>query len=284
MSRGAIAYQGVAGAYGEQAARELAGDAGELLACPRFEDLFDAVLSGRARWGVVPIENTLAGSVHACYDLLAKSGAIVIAERVLRIAHALIARPGATLEGIRRVLSHPMALLQCERFLREHPGIEAVAVENTAAAVKEIIDGGRRDSAAIASPRAAEVYGGAVLAADLEDDTMNFTRFLLVARPGDDLARRQGGSPLKTSLVFRVENRPAALFEGLRPFAERGINLAKIESRPIRGSRFEYLFYLDAVVPAGEEASLDAAVKALAERSTHLRRLGTYPASENGKS
>src|SRR5712692_8860767 len=139
MSRAAIAYQGVAGAHGEQAARELANDSGELLACSRFEDLFDAVLSARARWGVVPIENTLAGSVHACYDLLAESGAIVIAERVLRIAHALIAPPGATLDGIRRVLSHPMALLQCERFLREHPGIEAVTVENTAAAVKEVM-------------------------------------------------------------------------------------------------------------------------------------------------
>lgn len=282
MNSDAVAYQGVPGAYGEQAARDLVPEAGKLLAFPRFEDLFEAIHDGRARSGVVPIENTLAGSVHACYDLLGKYELVVVAERVLRIAHALIAPPGVALDSIRRVLSHPMALLQCEKFFRRRRELEAVAVENTAAAVKEIMESGRRDSAAIASPRAAEIYGASVLAADLEDDPTNFTRFLLIARSQSDLERSDAGRALKTSLLFRTENRPAALFEALRPFAERSINLAKIESRPIRGSRFEYLFYLDAVVPAERLEDLDAAVEALASRSTGLRRLGTYPAAENG--
>ncbi len=280
MSAGAIAYQGVPGAFSEQAARDFVEGA-ELLACPRFEDLFDAVTSGRARWGAVPIENTLAGSVHACYDLLARHTVTVAAEAVLRISHTLIAPPGAVIEDIRRVLSHPMALIQCERFFQKNPGIEAVAVQDTAAAAEEVISGDRGDTAAIASLRAAEVYGGVVLAENLEDDPMNFTRFLLITRPEDRPAERESSSrPLKTSLLFRVQNRPAALFEGLRPFALRGINLTKIESRPVRGSRFEYLFYLDAVVPPGREEDLDGAIEALAQSSTNLRRLGTYPVAE----
>jgi prephenate dehydratase len=280
MSPNAIAYQGVPGAFSEQAARDFVPGA-ELLACPRFEDLFDAVSSGRARWGAVPIENTLAGSVHACYDLLARHTVTVSAESVLRISHTLIAPPGAMLEDIRRVLSHPMALLQCEQFFRKNPGIEAVAVQDTAAAAEEVIARGLGDTAAIASLRAAEVYGGMVLAENLEDDPMNFTRFLLITRPEDQPARgRSDSRPLKTTLLFRVQNRPAALFESLRPFVDRGINLTKIESRPVRGSRFEYLFYLDAVVPAAREEDLDDAVAALRMCSTHLRRLGTYPAAE----
>ena len=147
-----------------------------------------------------------------------------------------------------------MALLQCERFFQENPGIEAVAVHDTAAAAQEVICGGRSDTAAIASLRAAEVYGGVVLAENLEDDPMNFTRFLLITRPEERPAGVNSDSrPLKTSLLFRVQNRPAALFEALRSFAIRGINMTKIESRPVRGSRFEYLFYLDAVAPPGRE-------------------------------
>ncbi len=284
MSAGAIAYQGVPGAFSEQAARDFAGGA-ELLPCARFEDLFEAVSSGRARWGAVPIENTLAGSVHACYDLLASHRVTVSAEAVLRIAHALIAPAGVAVEGVRRVLSHPMALLQCGEFFRRYPGIEAVAVQDTAAAAEEVISGGRGDTAAIASLRAAEVYGGRVLLEHLEDDPTNFTRFLLIARPEDRPARgRSDPRPLKTTLLFRAQNRPAALFESLRPFADFGINLTKIESRPVRGSRFEYLFYLDAVAPAGCEGDLDAAVEALEKRSTGLRRLGTYPAAETDAS
>ncbi len=280
MSPDAIAYQGVPGAFSEQAARDFAGGA-VLLPCPRFEDLFDAVSSGRARWGAVPIENTLAGSVHACYDLLAKHTVTVTAEAFLRISHALIAPPRVALRDIRRVLSHPMALLQCERFFQENPGVEAVAVHDTAAAAREVISAGRSDTAAIASLHAAQVYGGVVLAENLEDDPMNFTRFLRITLP-ENLPAGVGGNSrsLKTSLLYRVENRPAALFESLRPFVDRGINLTKIESRPVRGSRFEYLFYLDAVAPRGREEDLDGAVEALARCSTHLRRLGTYPAAE----
>ncbi len=280
MSPEAIAYQGVPGAFSEQAARDFVETA-ELLACPRFEDLFDAVSTGRARWGAVPIENTLAGSVHACYDLLARHAVTVAAEAVLRISHALIAPRQVELRDVRRVLSHPMALLQCEQFFRKNPGIEAVAVHDTAAAAQEVVSGGRPDTAAIASLRAAEVYGGVVLAKNLEDDPMNFTRFLLITRPEEGPADgTRGARPLKTSLLFRVHNRPSTLFEALRPFAIRGINLTKIESRPVRGSRFEYLFYLDAVVTPGRKDDLDGAVEALAHCSTDLRRLGTYPAAE----
>ena len=279
MSQDTIAYQGVPGAFSEQAARDFVEDA-EPLACPRFEDLFDAVSSSRARWGAVPIENTLAGSVHACYDLLAKHTVTVAAEAVLRISHVLIAPRQVPLQDIRRVLSHPMALLQCEQFFQKNPGIEAVAVHDTAAAAQEVICGGRSDTAAIASLRAAEVYGGVVLAENLEDDSMNFTRFLLITRPEERPASvNRDFRPLKTSLLFRVQNRPAALFEALRSFAIRGINMTKIESRPVRGSRFEYL-YLDAVALPGREKDLDGAVEALARCSTDLRRLGTYPAAE----
>lgn len=281
MNLHTIAYQGVPGAFSEQAAREFLDGAREFLPCSRFDDLFDAVCSGRARWGVVPIENTLAGSVHACYDLLAKYSVTVVAEAVLRISHALIAPPGSSLEDIRRVLSHPMALVQCEGFFQDNQRIEAVAVQDTAAAVEEVIASGRRDSAAIASLRAAELYEGVVLAENLEDDSMNFTRFLLIARREDRVAEREGDfRRLKTSLLFRLQDRPAALFECLRPFADRGINLTKIESRPVRGSRFEYVFYLDAVVPSEGEEDLDGAVRALAQCSKDLRRLGTYPAAE----
>jgi prephenate dehydratase len=277
-----IAYQGVPGAFSEIAAREFArgGAPAEFLPCPRFEDLFEAVCSGRTDASVVPIENTLSGSVHACYDLLARYEVTVEGEAVVRVEHALIAPPGVAFADVRRVLSHPVALLQCERFFRENPVIEAVAVYDTAAAVKEVVSNGRRDSAAIAGRPAARAYGGVILAENLEDDPENFTRFLLVRRPGDRPARPPGASGLlKTSLLFRTANRPGALFECLSPFALNGINLAKIESRPVRGTRFEYLFYLDAVAPPDRAQDLDRAVQALARSSTDLRRLGTYAAA-----
>lgn len=182
------AYQGVPGAFSEQAARNALastpGRALRLLGCPSFEELFDAVESRRARYGVVPVENSLAGRVERCWDLLASRRVDVIGESSLRIRHTLIAAPGATVEGLRRVRSHPVALRQCLRFFADHPMIEAIESFDTAGAVAEVLASGSLDVGAIASRLAAEVYGGSILAEDLEDSPDNVTRFVLVRAKG----------------------------------------------------------------------------------------------------
>jgi prephenate dehydratase len=261
------------------AALELVGDAARLLPCRRFEEVFDAVGSGRARVGVVPVENTLAGSVHACVDLLVERDLVVVGETVLRISHALIAAPGAALDYIRRVLSHPVALAQCEDFFRRHPGIEAVPVYDTAGAVEGVLRSGSTAEAAIAGRRAAEVYGGIVLAEGLEDHPENFTRFLAVVGASDaEVSRDHGPAPAgyKTSIAFAVPNRPGALHGCLRHFAERGIDLTKIESRPRRGAPFEYVFYAD-LAGSAREAAVAEALDALRAEAFWVRVLGSYP-------
>ena len=282
------AYQGAPGAFSEDAALAVLGREegreARLLPCARFEEVFDAVGVGRARLGVVPIENTLAGSVHACYDLLLERDLIIVDEVVRRISHTLIGAPGAALEDVRRVLSHPVALAQCERFFRRNPQIEAVPVYDTAGAVERVVRSGSLGDAAIASRRAAEVYGGMVLAEALEDHPENFTRFLVIAKPdGDRPPDRGARAGYKTSLVFTVANRPGALYECLRPFAERGIDLAKIESRPRRGAPFEYMFYID-LVGRVDDGPVAEALRALGSFTTSVRVLGSYPrhASDRG--
>jgi prephenate dehydratase len=273
------AYQGAPGAFSEDAARSVVGGGeASLLGCEKFEGIFDAVESGRARLGIVPVENTLAGSIHASYDLLRERQTTIVGEIVRHIQHALIAHPGVTLADVKRVMSHPVALAQCEGLFRRNPNLQAVPVFDTAGAVEAMMQSGVRTDAAIAGRRAAEVYGAEVIAEGIQDHPENFTRFVVITRPDSDAnppAHREG-EPYKTSLVFTVAHEPGALYECLRPFAERRIDLAKIESRPIRGTVFEYAFYID-LAGSTHDAPVAEAIDALRASTRSVRVLGSYP-------
>jgi len=267
------AYQGTPGAFSEDAARGMLGVEAALLPCPTLEDVFAAVAGGRARRAVVPVENTLAGAVPGCDDLVGRHDVRIVAERVQHIAHALIGRPGSALSAVRRVLSHPVALAQCRRFFAEHGEMTPVPAFDTAGAVAEIMSRGGVDSAAIAGRRAAEVYGGVVLADDIQDQADNFTRFLMLE---SGVWRDAFVSDRKTSLVCVLANAPGALARALMAFADRSLNVSRLESRPIRESPFEYRFYLD-VDPTPDAAALTDAVASLRACSRVLRVLGHYP-------
>jgi prephenate dehydratase len=273
-----VAYQGEAGAFSESAARRLAGHDLTTVPCPTFEETFEAVTGGEADCCVVPIENSLAGSIHRNYDLLLASELTIAGETNLRIVHNLIAAPGTTLATATRVYSHPVALAQCTRFLRANPRLEAMPVHDTAGAVRMVMDHGRGDEVAIASDRAAEIYGGRILASGIEDHAQNYTRFFLVApqasvRTGD---RTETPRRWKTSLILRIADKPGALFRALGAFALVDIDLAKIESRPIEGRPWEYAFYLDIVGQATEQP-LTRALDNLRSMAEMVRVLGSYP-------
>jgi prephenate dehydratase len=275
------AFQGSRGAFSEIAAWELLGPEATLLPCPHLEEVFGAVLTGTARYGVVPVENTLAGSVLLGVDLLIQYDLYVIGEAVCRIEHAVIGAPGVRLEDVRLVMSHPVALAQCETFFRNHPEIRAVPEYDTAGAVEKVVRENRRDCAAIAGSRTAEIFGGVVLADKIQDHSENYTRFLLVSRETrevDDSVRN------KTTIVVKLANNPGSLFHSLRPFAERGIDLTKIESRPIKSSPFEYLFFVDLVSEPGRHSVVFEAVEELKRLSASVRPLGTYPMRQQGRS
>jgi len=271
------AFQGSRGAFSEIASWEMLGAAASLLPCPRLEEVFAAVHSGTARYGVVPVENSLAGSVILGVDLLIQHELFVIRETVCRIDHAVIGAPGVQLKDVRKLMSHPVALAQCEHFFQMHPQIQPVPEYDTAGAVEKVIKENQRDSAAIAGRRTAELFGGVVLADKIQDHAENFTRFLLVSPEKgepDDSVRN------KTTIVLKLANTPGSLFHSLRPFAERGIDLTKIESRPIKGSPFEYLFYIDLVSEPGKMPVVLEAVTELQKISASLRVLGTYPKTD----
>jgi prephenate dehydratase len=267
------AYQGAPGAFSEEAARALLGAGAALEPCETLDDALDAVVGGRARAAVVPIENTLAGSVPGCADAIVRRDVHIAGEHVLNIRHALIAAPGASLAGIRRVLSHPVAIAQCARFFQARPDVRAVPVFDTAGAVARVVQAGRPDEAAIAGLRAAPMYGGVVLAEDIQDRDDNATRFLLV-RPG--VTADAWNPAYKTTLVCVLGNEPGALVRALLPFSSRGLNLCRIESHPTRETPFEYAFHLD-VAPAGDTAQLGEAIEELRRVSLAVRVLGHYP-------
>jgi prephenate dehydratase len=269
------AYQGTRGSNSEDACIDLLSPAAKLLPRTTLEDVFAAVTRGEARNGVVPVENTLAGSIHQCYDLLFQHDLVIIGETVRHILFALIAPPGVALCDVRRALSHPVALAQCETFFRQHPQIQPVPVYDTAGAVEIVMKDRSHDAAAIATRRAATVYGGEILAEAIQDHMENYTRFLRIAPARHNSAAPAAGE-YKTTIVFSVGNIPGALYHSLRPFAERGIDLAKIESRPLRGSPFEYLFYLDLIGRADSPAVADA-LNELQAQAKSVRVLGTYP-------
>ena len=274
----AIAFQGARGAFSEEATRKLLGPEIAVMPCERFEDIFRAVKEGRAAGAMVPIENTLAGSVHENYDHLVNFELPIVAETNVRIVHNLIALKGVPFSGIKRVFSHPVALNQCLDFFASNPQIERIPFYDTAGSVKMITEEGLTDAAGIASSVASQIYGGRILRRSIESDRQNFTRFFLLRRPAD--AKRvtpaAKGGQWKTSLVFSTRNIPGALFKTLSVFALRDLNLTKIESRPLRGKPWEYLFYVDFL---GRVDSPDAknALRHLGELADFLRVLGCYP-------
>jgi len=274
-----IAFQGARGAFSEEAARKLVGQKAAVLPCERFEDVFRSLKDGRAAGAVVPIENTLAGSVHENYDHLQHFELPIVAETSVRIVHNLIARNGVPFSKIRKVYSHPVALNQCLDFFAKHPQMERTPFYDTAGSVKMIVEEGLTDAAAIASSVAAEIYGARILRRSIESDRQNFTRFFLLRRP--EFARRhavKGGARAawKTSLVFSTKNIPGALFRALSAFALRDLSLTKIESRPLRGKPWEYLFYLDFLGHVDAPNSKNA-LNHLRELADYLRVLGCYP-------
>jgi prephenate dehydratase len=274
-----IAFQGARGAFSEEAARKLLGPDVAVLPCERFEDIFRSVKEGRTAGAVVPIENTLAGSVHENYDHLQHFDLPIVAETSVRIVHNLIARPGVSFAKIKRVYSHPVALNQCLDFFAANPQLERVPFYDTAGSVKMLGEEGLTDAAAIASSVAAEIYGARILRRSIESDRQNFTRFFLLRRP--EYAKRHpvraaAGAQWKTSLVFSTRNLPGALFRALSAFALRDLNLAKIESRPLRGKPWEYLFYLD-FLGRVDSPNAQNALNHLRELADFLRVLGCYP-------
>jgi len=268
-----IAYQGEPGAYSEAAA--LAFDAGsEPIACKSFEDVFQAVADGTAARGILPMENTIGGTIHRNYDLLVEHELPIVGEVQLKVDHCLLALPGVRLEDVRVVHSHPQALAQCERFLRGLPNVEIAAVYDTAGGAKLIREEGRKHDAAIASIRAAQVFGLAVLKRGIQDYDMNVTRFCVIARQ----AITEGAD--KTSIVFALPSQPGSLFRALSVFALRNIDLTKLESRPIRGSAWEYMFYADLAV-SRDDINCGRALVNLAEFARWVRTLGTYRAARD---
>ena len=271
-----VAYQGERGAFSESAAHRLLGPDVAGIPCASFEKMFASLGDGDADCCVAPIENSLAGSIHRNYDLLMASNLTIAAETNIRVVHNLIAPHGARVDGIRRVYSHPVALAQCTRFLADHPHLEPVPVHDTAGAVRMIMERGRDDEAAIASEAAAQIYAGHILQRALEDDPQNFTRFLLLAPPDRLIETREPVRRWKTSIVFRVENKPGALFRALGAFALLDVDLSKIESRPVQGRPWEYAFYLD-VVGKSDDPLVARGLRNLGEMAEMVKVLGTYP-------
>jgi 3-deoxy-7-phosphoheptulonate synthase len=272
-----VAFQGERGAFGEHAIRHWFAGPVEARPAPEFHSVFEAVLLGRAQYGMVPIENSLTGSIHQNYDLLLQYPDIrIVGEQKIRIVHNLIGLPGVRIEDLRRVFSHPQGLAQCARFLDSHPDWERVAFYDTAGAVRHVAETGAKENAAIASEEAATVYGLSVLKQGLETNVQNYTRFFVIAREEQELPPEAAArKPGKASLCFAVADRPGALFAALQVLAERGLNMKKLESRPIHGKPWEYLFYVDVDVP-DDSATFSLGMERLKAVTERLRVLGTY--------
>ena len=267
------AFQGELGAFSHAAAQKLVGERASMLPCETFKDVFEAVRLNLVSSAVVPIENTLHGSVHENYDYLLAYNVHISGETSIRISHQLITLPGIPFRQIRQAFSHPVAINQCREFFDKHPTIQPVPFYDTAGSVKMLREKRPQGAAAIASASAASIYGGKILRRNIEDDQRNFTRFFLLTKQKGILA--PNSSPWKTSLVFSTRNVPGALFKAMACFALRDLNLTKIESRPLRGKPWEYLFYVD-LIGSETDAPVNNALENLREITEFFRVLGSY--------
>lgn len=265
-----IAIQGEPGSFSYEATIQLIPDA-TIVPCALSADAFGALADKFVDAAVIPIENSLAGSVLEHFDLLLKHDVTVVQETLLRIRHNLIAISGTTIANIDRVFSHPVALAQCRKFLADHPRMESFAFYDTAGSVKQLVELRDHHAAAIASEAAARYYGAEILQANIEDDAENFTRFFLVQRSQDAVPNPAAN---KISLAFSVENRPGSLVAALNELSGIGTNLTKIESRPVHGKPWEYVFYVDCQLHSANEGGL--ALEALKPHCAMLKELGRY--------
>ncbi|MFB3888505.1 MAG: prephenate dehydratase [Candidatus Bathyarchaeia archaeon] len=265
-----VAFQGERGAYSETAVFKFFGADTEVKPCRDFKDVFEAVAREETPFGVVPIENSLEGSVNQTYDLFLKTDLKVCGEVIVKIEHCLIANPGTALADIRVVYSHPQALAQCRTFLEEL-GRELIPTYDTAGSVKLLKDRGMWDAAAIASERAANLYGMQILAEDIADNPENYTRFFVLSRKDAAATGKD-----KTSIIFSAVHKPGSLYRALGEFARRRINLAKIESRPTKQTPWEYNFYLDFEGHRTEKRCAEA-LEGLEKHATFIKVLGSYP-------
>jgi prephenate dehydratase len=293
-----VAIQGELGSFSHEAAERMLPRC-RVVPCARSAEVFERVERGSVEGAVIPIENTLAGTVAEHADLLVSRNVFIQAEYLLRIIHNVIASPGVQMRSLRRVLSHPVALDQCRDFFHQHPQIEPVPFYDTAGSVKHVIENHLKDAAGIAGQQAALEYSGKILKAGIEDEKSNFTRFFLIRQVGRgrraptpvsqrrrDVAHPAGGTDYhaliprganKTSIAFKVKNLPGALFKSLSVFALRDISLSKIESRPMRGRPWEYVFYVDFL--RGDDEPAQNALRHLGEVADFVKVLGVYPAA-----
>lgn len=267
-----VAFLGERGTFSETAAIAGLGENCQTVSCPTFEDLFKAIERGQADFILTPLENSLVGSVHRCYDLLLQSSLCIVAEIVLPVSHYLIGSEKASLETIQTVESHPVALAQCERFFAAHPHLKGIAADDTAGSVKRAIESSDATRAAVGGRRAAMLYGGKILREHIEDHAENFTRFALLSPQAET---DDAGD--KISLVVRLKHRPGALHDALRPFVRREIDLLKIESRPLKEAPSQFNFYLDLKAPASEN-ELRGALEDIRAQAAAVRFLGRYSA------
>ena len=271
-----VAFQGEPGAFSEAAAIQLLGEAITTVPRATFDAAFRAIDEGAADALLAPVENSLAGSVVRVFDLLMESRLAIVGETILPIEMQLIGAPGTSLNDIRSVASHPMALAQCERFFAAHPQWKRIPAEDTAGSVREALSRGDKSCAAIAGRRAAEHYKGVILAESIQDNAENFTRFVLLV-PEKEAHAWLSPAARKVSLAMRLAHRPGALLASLEPFAKHCVNLLKIESRPIHGRPWEYQFFID--VEASDVARLDQALTDVRGATSELRVLGRYIAA-----
>jgi chorismate mutase / prephenate dehydratase len=270
-----VAFQGEHGSFSEAAALGILGEDCRTIPCQTFDDLYKAIDEGKADYILSPLENSLVGSVHRCYDLLLHSSLSIVAEIILPISHFLVAAPGATFETIETVESHPVALAQCERFFAAHPDLKGVAADDTAGSVRRVVESGDVTRAAIGGRQTAEIYGGKILREHIEDHAENYTRFVLLSPKANESEKGN-----KISLIVRLKHQPGALHNALRPFVRRGIDLVKIESRPIKGAPWQFNFYFDLKAPSSE-SELRGALDEIREQAEEVRYLGRYSTIKN---
>jgi prephenate dehydratase len=266
-----VAFQGIHGAYSEQALKQHFGDEIKVYPCPDLSKLFEVIQNGTVKYAMLPVENALAGAVHMAYELLMDSDLRIQAEVILHVHHALMVPPGTAVSDLKYVRSHPQALAQCEKFIKRH-GLTPVPWYDTAGSAQDLASQNEPHTAAIASELAASLYGLEIVERQIEDVAFNFTRFFVLGH--EDPPR---GEFNKTSLVFATRNRPAALYECLGEFAERGLNLTKIESRPRRNRPWEPVFFLD-FEGHWQDAPCQEALARLLQRASYVKMLGSYPA------